>query len=186
MAKLTKSQIALLGTIAAATADNSFVYASGKDQKALVDAGFAEINATLVNDKQETATRATQAGFDFVKENESKGTSPVTQSTAQTFAIATGVEIPVTPRTRESSSIYPFEQLEIGQSFFVPVSEDKPNPAKSLASTVTSANDRHAYEIEGETMVNRKGETVPKKGFNKRFIVRPVEDGAAWGFAGQA
>ncbi len=81
---------------------------------------------------------------------------------------------------------YPFEQLEIGQSFFVPVSEDKPNPAKSLASTVTSANDRHAYEIEGETMVNRKGETVPKKGFNKRFIVRPVEDGAAWGFAGQA
>lgn len=185
MAKLNKTQLALLTTIVAATADNSFVYAAGKDQTALVAAGYVEVNAGMTNEKGETATRATQAGIEFDAANK-QGTTTVTQSVAQNFAIATGVALPSPVRSRVSQSIYPFEQLEIGQSFFVPASEEKPNPAKSLASTVTSANDRYAFEIEGQTEINRKGETVPKKGYNRRFVVRAIEDGAPWGYANQA
>lgn len=199
MAKLTKAQTALLEAIFSATNAGGYEFASGKDQKALLDAGLVEANAAITNDQGATATRTTDSGNAFVNElyanqsNQSEGTD-VEQITAKpsgvaqrpSFSIVGDVAIPNVTRTRTANSLYPFDDLEIGQSFFVPASEDKPNPAKSLASTVTSANDRYAHEVEGETEINRKGETVPKKAFDRRFIVRAVEDGAPWGFAGVA
>lgn len=191
MAKLTKAQTALLEAIFAATNAGGYEFANGKDQKALLGAGLVEANAAITNDSGATATRTTDAGNAYVNElyaNQSNQTGgQVEQTTAKpSFAIVADVAIPAVTRTRTAQSLYPFDALEVGQSFFVPVSEEKPEPAKSLASTVTSANDRYSYEIEGETEVNRKGETVPKKGFNRRFVVRAVEDGAAWGHAGVA
>jgi hypothetical protein len=52
--------------------------------------------------------------------------------------------------------------MEVGHSFFIPSSDENPNPAKRIASTVSSANER----------------LDPKK-----FAVRRAE-GTPWGFAG--
>lgn len=190
MAKLTKAQTALLETIFAATNNGGYEFASGKDQKALLDAGLVEANAAIDNGQGGTATRTTDAGNNYVNElyaNKQNAGDQVEQVAEKpSFAIVADVAIPSVTRNRVSQSIYPFDALEVNQSFFVPVSEDKPEPAKSLASTVTSANDRYSYEIDGEFETNRKGETVPKKGYNRRFVVRAVEDGAAWGHAGVA
>jgi hypothetical protein len=49
-------------------------------------------------------------------------------------------------RGGRNRSVYPFDALAVGQSFHVPASEAKPNPAKSLASTVSSANKRNAKD----------------------------------------
>lgn len=52
-----------------------------------------------------------------------------------------GIPVP-TVRRGSNGSRYPFDALAVGQSFHVPVSESKPNPAKSLASTVSAATKR--------------------------------------------
>ena len=57
------------------------------------------------------------------------------------FEIDDNVPVP-TVRRASGGSIYPFDALAVGQSFHVPVSEGKPNPAKSLASTVSAATKR--------------------------------------------
>lgn len=87
------------------------------------------------------------------------------------FLIESNVALPTTT-ARASSAVYPFDQLEVGQSFFVPATEAKPEPHVSLASTVASANKRHAVEIEGETRVDRKGNTVAATRQVRKFIVR--------------
>lgn len=206
MSKLTKNQIAILSAAVAATSENSHIYTSGRDQTVLVKAGYIETNEAISN-AEGIATRATESGIAFIKDSESSvEESNVAETGAEDervdasdetyvetvakpaeakFVIASNIEIPEKVKAkRKSVTAYPFDSLEIGQSFFVPASDKKPNPAKSLASTITTANDRYAYEIEGETEINRRGQTVPKKGYNKKFIVRPIKDGAAWGYDG--
>lgn len=191
MAKLNKTQVALLEAIFSATNAGSYEFASGKDQKALLDAGLVEANAAITNEAGATATRTTDAGNAYINDlyanggqAEQEAAKPATASTG--FTIAANVEIPTTTRTRTAKSQYPFDDLAVGQSFFVPASEDKPNPVKTMASSVTGANERHSYLIDGEFELNRNGEQVPKKGYHRRFVVRKVEDGAPWGQAGVA
>ncbi len=52
-----------------------------------------------------------------------------------------------------------------GQSFFIPATEDKPNPSKSMASTVSSANKR--FRKEGAD--------------GRQFSVKAVKSGVAYG-----
>lgn len=80
---------------------------------------------------------------------------------------------------------YPFSALENGQSFFVPATEAKPDPAKSLASTVSGANRRFS-EVTEEMRTNRRGNSVPVTVQTRKFELRKVPDGAAWGFPGVA
>jgi hypothetical protein len=67
--------------------------------------------------------------------------------------------------------------MEIGQSFFVPNTADKPNAAKSMATTISGANARYSEVIPGEFKTNRKGATVPKTKPVKKFESRPVDGG---------
>jgi hypothetical protein len=68
-----------------------------------------------------------------------------------------GVPVPSPRRGGRNSGVYGFETMNIGQSFFIAASADNPNPAKRIASTVSSASERLA----------------PKK-----FIVRSVDETA--------
>lgn len=77
--------------------------------------------------------------------------APATESK---FALETGFTPPPTKRGGIKANIYPFAQMQIGQSFFVPATEAKPNPAKALASTCHSASKR-------------------LKGSGRKFIARP-------------
>jgi hypothetical protein len=69
--------------------------------------------------------------------------------------------------------IYPFDKLEIGESFFVA------KDSKKLASTVSSAAQRFATpDPEGKMRINRKGSIVPVMVESRKFSVRSVEGGS--------
>lgn len=84
---------------------------------------------------------------------------PQTVSSVKGFEIETGVPVPDKPRRSGPTGKYPFDALEVGQSFFIPATNDKQEPWKSLQSTVAAAQRRFAVE-EG-TRTDRNGKTVP-------------------------
>lgn len=101
-----------------------------------------------------------------VAEAKAKGVPTVSK-----FEIEANVPLPTKTRgTRKSA--FPFDALEIGQSFFVPNDNFKSgDAAKSLASTVNNANKQHS-EPTGEVRTNRKGNKVPATKQLRQFIVR--------------
>lgn len=84
---------------------------------------------------------------------------PQTASNVKGFEIENNVPVPEKARRSGPSGKYPFDALEVGQSFFIPATDDKPEPWKSLQSTVAAAQRRFAVE-EG-TRTDRNGKTVP-------------------------
>ena len=67
--------------------------------------------------------------------------------TTSPYQIVTLTEIPAIQRGGHKAEVYPFDQLAVfpaaDNSFFVPSTEKKPKPSKSLASTVASATKRY-------------------------------------------
>ena len=79
---------------------------------------------------------------------------------------------------RKRASIYPFDKLAVGQSFFIPATDERPDPAKSLASTVANASKRFAVPT-GETKTSaRTGKEVQVLKYTRKFTIREVEGGA--------
>jgi len=151
-----------------------YLFMSDSASKPLVRKGFAEVNSAIENDDCQFATRLTDSGLAFL--NSSAPVSvPIPEKVRpmSVFHIAT-LPIPASKRKggKGRPSKYPFEQLEVGQMFFVPATEKQSDPAKSLGSVVTSANRKYAVET-GEMKTNRAGETVAKLEYTRKFIVRP-------------
>lgn len=159
----------------------SGMYTSPEVHAPLVEAGFVEINPNMTNEAGEIATRATHKGIEEMQTPESTVTeavaAPVTE--AKGFKIEDGIPAPTSVGRSRGGNVYPFDELEPGQSFFVKATEDRPNPAKALASTVSSATARYAVPCEsGATKLNKKGETVPVMVKTREFAIRKVEGGA--------
>jgi hypothetical protein len=100
-----------------------------------------------------------------------------------TFVIEDNIPLPKSKRGGKRESAYPFDALQVGQSFFIPASEKHPEPAKSLASTISGAMKRYDVEVPGETkeVMNPKTKekhTVPKTAHTRVFQLRAVEGGA--------
>lgn len=169
--KLTADDKSLLATIivAMANADAPFHMATPAKVKNLVDNGMVETN-NEITDGDKVAVRATEKGqAEAPAPSTNEGNTNVTDTNtaanaASPFAIIEGAVLPE-GRAPRSSSVYPFETMNVGQSFFVPATEDKPNPAKSLASTISSANKR--FSKEGAD--------------GRKFTVKPVKVGVAYG-----
>ena len=155
----------------------------------LVEAGLVEINPAMVNEAGEIATRATQAGIEsldsgaIVVDNATSEANSAIAETCKTekvksmFKIEDNVPVPAISGRGRGVKMYPFDQLAVGQSFFVANDESKPNAAKSLASTVCSATARYAVPAEdGSTKTNKKGEVVPVMVKTRKFVVRRAEE----------
>lgn len=167
-----------MAAIIAATNSGSFVYTSPEAHASALADGLVEVNPTMTNEAGELATRATAKGIESMNAPQTPAAAAATPAAKPTFAIEDGIELaPVSGRGRGGET-YPFDQLNVGQSFFVPNSAEKPNVAKSLASTVSSATRRYAEEIPGQTRVDRKGNTVPAIKETRKFVVRAVDGGA--------
>ena len=161
----------------------------------LVEAGLVEINPSMTDDNGNVATRATQAGIESIDSADAADAADKptaeTAETAETgktekvksmFKIENEVPVPAISGRGRGGNVYPFDQLAVGQSFFVPNSESKPNAAKSLASTVSSATARYAVPAEdGATKTNKKGEVVPVLVETRKFVVRSVEENGVKG-----
>ncbi len=150
MAKLTKASISLLGVIVASMANEEAPYhmATKAEVKNLLDNDMVEVNEEIA-DGDKVAVRATEKGMAEAASATEGNTNNVTTSNAPaaspTFDLIDGAELPE-GRASRGSSTYPFEQMNEGQSFFIPATEEKPNPSKSMASTVSSANKRFRKE----------------------------------------
>lgn len=129
-----------------------------------------------VDNGSENKQNANHNGNDAEPKKTTGGNKPM-------FQIQSNVEIPKAAR-RSRTSAYPFDQLEVGQSFFVPASEERPDPAKTMGSTVAAANERYSEVVEGQTRINRKGKEVPMTRQVRQFKMAAVADGAAWGHPG--
>lgn len=179
--KAAKSNaVALIGIaaiVAATQSEAGFAFVGVDEAKALEADGLVETNADVPNTPAgQIATRATQKGIDstMTKQNSTAAT-PDTSSNSGSgsqFTIEDSIPIPAVSGRGRIGSVYPFDKLAVGQSFFVA------KPAKNLASTVSSANARYAEEIPGETRTDRNGKTVPATKFTRHFIVRSVEGGS--------
>ena len=183
MAKAKKTEVAAaitLAQIVAAGAEGMFTPAAVHGP--LVESGMVEINTAVVDAAGNVATRATPKGIETVNatpQTAAPAAAPAAPTAAKpSFALDTGIALPSVAGRGRTANTYPFDAMEVGQSFFVPNSAERPNAAKSMASTVSSATARYAVEIPGETVPNRKGKTVPKVNEIRKFVVRAVDETA--------
>lgn len=155
---INEQERALLKQIADATAQNSFVYVTKEAIGNLEALALVVGNPAVVDNAGNVAYRATQAGADLLAVSTAAPAAPAAPVAAPTFpapaegtqtgrfTVQTGFVRPE-KRTRKSggganSRTYPFDKLEIGQCIFIPATDERPNPKKSLASTVSGANKR--------------------------------------------
>ena len=168
-----------------------------------------EVNMGAPNpvDMSRVAVRLTEAGEVYLSgASQVNGLIKEVVASNGGFALMTGVALPPSKRGTGlrggagAPKKYPFDDMEVGHTFFVPVSVTHPDPVKTLGSTVSSANMRFAEDT-GETKVverSKRGpgnkleldasgnkiiekKEVPVYKFTRKFEIRGVEAGKEYG-----
>jgi len=150
------------GQVAYVTKDES-ILAGLNYQPPLIEVNIAMIDPT--ND-QKARVRITAAGAEYLKGN--GAVTEAIETIGNGYEVFTGAVLPLSKRGGGGGGApikYPFDKLEIGASFFVPISDKIPDPAKTLASTVSSANVRFAE------VVGHKEVEVSKRGKGNKLIL---------------
>lgn len=186
MKALSKAALSALATLLTASdSEAGFGYVASKEATALEERGLAELNREMV-DGDAIAARITDKGRELANAGQ-EAAKPKPEVVVG--SVVAGVEMPAAKRAPGGrQGKFPFDKLEVGQSFFVANVQGAEKPmSKTMASTVSTANARYAEEIPGETRKNRRtGEDVPATRQLRKFELRHVEDGGPWGFPGQA
>lgn len=144
------------------------------------DPALVEVNTTQIVDGK-AAVRLSAAGVAMVTNGSAQ---PSGAPVASGFAIISNAALPASKRGNRvgggAPKKYPFDQLEVGQTFFV-AATDSYDPVKKLGSTVSSANMRYAVETGEQKQVERTQRGPGNKavkdaaGNNVReTVVRPV------------
>jgi hypothetical protein len=184
---------------------NGFQYVSQAEGGPLVADGLIEVNTTMLDpsDNTKAAARLTDAGRAYVGANGSAPAASEPVVEASPYAILTNAVPPISKRGNKGGGAktqYPFDKMEVGNSFFVPVSDKHTDPAKTLASTVSAANNRYSEDTgEKKTVTRAKrgpknkairdaaGEKVKEtvdvavKKQTRKFILRKIEAGKKYG-----
>lgn len=166
--QLTETDVALLKQAAEATNVNSVMYAQPLQMANLAAAQLVEGNPQLIDPAtQGIAYRATVTGLTYVQNLVAAASAPAVPAApaapAPVAAAPVAPAVPAAPvaasggfqtgsgfqppakasrRPLNNGRSYPFESLEMGGYIFVPATEKRPDPKKSLASTISSANKR--------------------------------------------
>ena len=92
------------------------------------------------------------------------------------YTIEKGVNIaPIKKNSGKKLIKFPFDLMEVDDSFHVPVSDSYPNPGKTLQTTVSSATSRYSInDPSGTTRKNKSGQIVPVKIKTREFSLRTV------------
>jgi hypothetical protein len=192
-AKAVSVNVALLNVIAAAG-----TYRVSQAEAATLE-GLIEVNTSDIENEKALA-RLSEAGTAYLQ----KISNPTEESKAKPmYGIITNAVIPPSNRGNRKGAgaptVYPFADLAVGASFFVPNS-DKADAAKKLQSTVSAQNHKYS-EPTGETEtveVTERGNgnkavldangakvkkivTRPIRKATRKFVLRPVTKGTAYG-----
>lgn len=162
----------------------------------------ANSGAVVTNNQSETEGTAAMQQNTNTPAISGAAAALIATAVRSSFAIDNDIPPPSGSTRRVGGEKYPFDALQAGQSFFVAATDDNPNPAKSLASTVSSATARYAVQVGNETetitrsvykldadgkRVKENGSyvktgeetvTVPKMQNTRVFLVRPVDETA--------
>jgi hypothetical protein len=139
---------ALRTLLAIAAGAANGVYLSEKDI-ALVNGSeptLFETNPTIKDAAGNVAIRVTAAGATAATEMQAEAAAKpaaAVEAVASAFLIEDGFAVPPKKKGGARGNKYPFDAMQVGQSFFVAATEAKPNPSKSLASTISSATKRY-------------------------------------------
>jgi len=167
MAKITKAMIATVLAIAAAPA--GFLMLTQAEGADVVGAGLATVDtANVEGDK--AAVSLTETGAKLAADN----APPVAAEAPKAktgFEIDDAVALPASTARRSRDSGYPFDKLEVGQSFHVATTTENPDPVTRLQSSVSGARNKYAVET-GET------ETVTVKTYAKSETGKGFAKGA--------
>lgn len=150
MAKITAAMIATVMSIAGAA--EGFVMLTQAEGAEVVKAGLATVDQSKA-EGDKAAVSLTEAGVKLAAEQPTEATS--TTSASSSYEIEDGVALPTSTTRRGREGGYPFEKLEIGQSFHVAKSDKNPNPVSRLASSVSGARVRFSEktgEMENATV----------------------------------
>lgn len=113
---------------------------------------FVVIDASITNSDGQVKATATQVAIEALSNTASTGDAKPAAAPKEvmTYEIVTLETLPPILRGGHKAESYPFDKLNAfpaaGNAFFVPATEAKPNPAKTLASTVASATKRYKGE----------------------------------------
>lgn len=177
--RITKEEKGLLGLIG--NSEEGFLYMSPDQVDPLIKRGWAEQHPWMEEDGK-FATRLTKEGIGEIEAEDEEVDSeqlpvvedePTQTPLAEEVVVAevSGFEleknIPVPPRTRKLRGPYkyPFDKMEVGDSFHIPATEDRPKPSRTLASTVSTASKKY-----GKTFVVRTVDDSDPKGVGARVF----------------
>lgn len=179
--------MSVLVAIVDATKHGQHFYVSAADGLGLAKAGLIEVNTALLDpsDPNKAAARATLEGMAMVNESDNADTAATTAAPASDkpkFVIRTDVAM-TNKRGRASTAAqpYPFDDLPVGGSFHVAVTEKMPKPHKTLGSAVSIATRKYAaqdgYEMNGDgtPKLDKKGNQIAKWKNSRVFSVRAVD-----------
>lgn len=158
MSQLSTEDVKLLGEAVTAASSNTIVYAYPMQAVTLLNLGYIEGNEAMRDQEGRVAFRPTATGLVALQNLQAAASAPVVPAvpTAQRaaaiaashpgFARGNGFVVPQRGKraAKNVGKKYDLEALELGGWIFVPVSEEQPNPKKSLASTISSANRKYA------------------------------------------
>lgn len=175
MAKLSKAIIAAILAIHAAPA--GFIMMTQDEGKPLVEAGLATVDTANV-DGNKAAVSLTDAGKAAAAEHAPKdGEGDSTD--AASFEIEDGIAIPANSTRKGREGGYPFDKLEVGQSFHVAKTAANPDPASRLASSASGARAKWAEKTGEQETVNvnvykrgEDGKSYVKDDDGKRVVER--------------
>lgn len=157
----------------------------------LIKKGFVEIKEDMVNAAGEIATRATELGIAEIskikqeKETMSEGKSGVSMAAGvyEIENIAVVKEATKRKGGGKKGSSYPFDKLEVGQSFFIEATEKNPTPweKQSLVAmaqsnyTVPAVNEDGSPKMRVITRGPNKGASQQANAFTRRFALTKAE-----------
>lgn len=158
----------------------------------LAEANLVELNTDMIDDEGNVAARLTPSGIweankaDEVvpaKKKERKmarQAEPVAEVTAPTseFAITKGGFEAPERKIGDRATKYPFDSLEVGDSFMV-----AGKTAKQFASSVTATNKKYSETGDETETYSYKGETRvrPVRTLTRKFAVKDVDGGVQVG-----
>lgn len=189
--------MAILANVVAATRAGSYVLATKDEMSAYVlpasDPALVEFNDTVSDpaNPARIAFRATEAGI--AAADAANAPAPATPPAAEegakveTFTIDDNVPLPTIRRGGNLGgrvSKYPFDglgapvknvdgSLASAKSFFIAATAALPNPAKTLASTVSAASKKYARKgPDGQPIKDAEGNMT----FERKFTIRAVDE----------
>ena len=203
---LTSANLAALAYIVAAGEGGTFAPLAEVRPLADHKPALVEINEGATDDNGNVAVRATAEGISHSATNSTTASVPAAKSSFEVMDVPADIMQAANERRRASRGAgekYPFDSLEVGKGFFIAATEKMPEPAKSLASTVSSAQARYAeetdeletvtvkeYEVDengkrvkgadGHWIVTAENEVERPKMQNTRLFKLVPADGGAW------